>query len=82
MSNTNIEDLSREDLLRVIQRDRFVKEQLSVRVAGLVHENLELTAIIQELQGTLNELREGQATVLADQIAGDGQVPQDALVDG
>ena len=34
MSNTNIEELSREDLLRIIQRDRFVKEQMAARIAA------------------------------------------------
>jgi PP-loop superfamily ATP-utilizing enzyme len=65
MSNTapNIEEFSREDLLRILHRDRFVKEQLSGRVASLMHENLELMAIVQELQQTLVDLRES-ATVL------------------
>jgi hypothetical protein len=60
MSNTNIEDLSREDLLRVLARDRFVKEQMANRIAALVHENIELVAIVNETQAALGQLR-GQA---------------------
>jgi hypothetical protein len=56
MSNTNIDDLSREDLLRILNRDRFVKEQLSARVANLMHENLELLAIIQESRSSDGEV--------------------------
>ena len=62
MSNT-AEELSREDLLRILTRDRFVKEQLSSRVASLMHENLELMAIVQELQGTLQDLQSSAATL-------------------
>jgi hypothetical protein len=52
MSNTNVEDLSREDLLRILQRDRFVKEQLASRIGSLMHENVELLGVIQELQAS------------------------------
>ena len=57
MSNTNIEDLSREDLLRVMQRDRFVKEQMANRIAALVHENIELVGLVNETQAEIRELR-------------------------
>ena len=65
MSNTNIEDLSQEDLIRILQRDRFVKEQMAGRLAAMTQENLELLAIIQELQG------ERQQTL----SASNGEVP-------
>ena len=60
MSNVNIEDLPREDLLRVMQRDRFVKEQMANRIAALIHENIELVGLVNEGQAELRELR-GQA---------------------
>ena len=63
MSNTGMEEFSREDLIRVLQRDRYVKEQLASRVGSLMHENLELMGIVQELQRDLAALREGQATL-------------------
>ena len=58
-----MEEFSREDLLRVLQRDRYVKEQLAARVGSLMHENLELMGIVQELQRDLAALQEGQATL-------------------
>ena len=57
MSNTNIEDLSREDLIRVMHRDRFVKEQMANRIAALVHENIELVGLVNETQAELRDLR-------------------------
>ena len=57
MSNTTIEDLSREDLLRILNRDRFVKEQMSARIGSLIHENIELLGIIQELQGSVSQVQ-------------------------
>ena len=57
MSNTNIDGLSREDLLRVVQRDRFVKEQMSARLAGVLHENVELLGLLQEAQTEIAQLR-------------------------
>ena len=84
MSNTpptNIDDLTREDLVRVVQRDRFIKEQLSARIASVMHENVELVAIIQELQQDLGSLREGQATLMSD-MASNGEVsPEPAPVE-
>ena len=64
MSNTSIEDLSREDLIRILQRSNFVKEQMAGRLAAMTQENLELLAIIQELQ-------EGQQS----RSASNGDVP-------
>lgn len=52
MSDTQqqLDSLSREDLLKIVQRDNFVKDQLSARVAALMRENLELIALIQDQQ--------------------------------
>lgn len=58
MSN-GLEDLSREDLLRVLARDRFVKEQLAGRIAGLIAENTELLGVIQELSSNQEVPEEG-----------------------
>ena len=69
MSNINPEGFSREDLLKILQRDRFVKEQLASRVANLVHENIELMGIIQELQADIAQLRQssnGEVTTPVD----------------
>lgn len=62
---TTLDDLSRDDMIKVLQRDRFVKEQQGARIAALLQENLELTAIIQEMQGELGELRQSQASLLS-----------------
>lgn len=53
MITTNVDDLSRDDLLRVLERDRFVKEQLALRVANLTAENVELLGLVAELQREL-----------------------------
>ena len=50
MSNTNIDDLSREDLLKLLQRAQFVKDQQAQRIGALLTENLELMAVLQEMQ--------------------------------
>ena len=68
-------DLTGNDYVRIINRDRFVKEQLADRVAALVRENLELLSIIQELQGDLAALQQG-GQVMA---MGNGEVPQPDL---
>lgn len=48
---SQVEGLSREDLIRIVNRDRVVKEMLASRLASVVAENAELLAYIQELQG-------------------------------
>ena len=50
-----IEDLSRDDLVRILQRSENVKRELSGRVGAVIAENVELYAVINELQGALNE---------------------------
>ena len=51
MSQSGIEEFNREDLLRIIKRDQLVKDSLSQRIAGLIRENIELLALLQEAQG-------------------------------
>lgn len=48
---SQVDALSRDDLLRIVTRDRRVKEMLASRLAAVVAENAELMAIVQELQG-------------------------------
>lgn len=50
MNGQGLEDLSREDLLKIMARDRFVKEQMSARFGALMLENTELIGLVQELQ--------------------------------
>ncbi len=50
MSDTQESAPTYGDLVRAAARDRFVKGQLSARIASLVQENLELVSIVQELQ--------------------------------
>lgn len=57
MISNNIDDLSREDLLKILARDRFVKEQLAQQVGGLSAQNAELFGLVQELQSELTELQ-------------------------
>ena len=52
----NVEDLTAEQMVQVIKRDRFIKEQLSARVAALLSENVELLAIIQEQNAMLQPI--------------------------
>lgn len=59
-SQATLEQMSREDLLRVAARDRFVKGQQDNRIALLIRENLELLAIVQEQQSELALMREQQ----------------------
>ena len=67
MSNitNSIEDLSREDLLKILERDRFVKEQLAFRIANLTSENVEMLGLVQEMQHELVELRQAQQQAAA-----------------
>ena len=46
----SVEDFSKADLMKIIQRDRQTKEMMAQRVAGLVLENTELLSVIRELQ--------------------------------
>jgi cell division protein FtsB len=55
---SNVEELSREDLIAVMHRDRLVKAELSQRVGALVAENVELFALVRELQGELDAVRQ------------------------
>lgn len=55
MISKTLEDLSREDLLKIMQRDRFVKEQLAQRLGAVMAENVELLGLVQELQAELSE---------------------------
>jgi hypothetical protein len=52
-----LEDFSKEDLIRIVKRGQFVKEQMSQRIIALLSENLELLAIVQELQGDATVVR-------------------------
>ena len=61
MSETSLDQLSHADLMSVVTRDRFVKEQMSGRVASLVQENLELLALVRQLQGEVQQLRQSSA---------------------
>ena len=70
-------DVSSGDLMRVINRDRYVKDELAGRVAALVKENLELMSIIQEIQGDLADLRQGQQLLDAANGETPGVVPPD-----
>ena len=47
---SNVEDASREDLVSAVKRGQYVTEQLSARLAALLRENLELTAMLLEQQ--------------------------------
>lgn len=48
---SQVEALSRDDLIRIVNRDRVVKDMLVSRLAAVVAENAELMAYVQELQG-------------------------------
>jgi hypothetical protein len=54
---SGIEDLSREDLLKIMARDRFVKDQLAQRLNALTVENVELVGILNEIERELAEAR-------------------------
>jgi len=53
----SLEDFSKEELIRIIKRSQFVKEQMNQRITALLGENLELLAIVQELQGDAQQMR-------------------------
>ena len=55
---TTLDDLSRDDLLAILQRDRVVKEQLAGRIGGLTAENCELLVVIDSMSRDLTEARE------------------------
>jgi hypothetical protein len=58
-----LEDLDREELLKVMARDRQVKGEFIERIAALTSENAELHAIITELDSEVAMLRELTASV-------------------
>lgn len=58
-------DMTKEELIRVTQRDRWVKAQMAERIASLVQENLGFLAIIQELQQDLADVRQSEALLFA-----------------
>lgn len=68
----NNDDFTINEMQRMHNRDVFVKHQLSGRVAALVMENMELMAIIEELQRDLTEVR----GVLSDLNDAEGLVAQ------
>ena len=55
---TTLDDLSRDDLIKVMNRDRFVKEQLAGRIAALTTENVELYGIVHEMETELAAARD------------------------
>lgn len=61
-----IDDLSRDDLVKVLTRDRFVKEQLTQRVAALTAENVELYGLLRELEAELAAARQPEAQPTGD----------------
>jgi hypothetical protein len=64
---SGIEDLDREGLLKVMARDRYVKQQLAERITGLVSENTELIALINEMDSDLAEARSALQALQAQQ---------------
>jgi hypothetical protein len=61
-----LDSMGREDLLRIARRDRWVKEMLTSRLTSVVTENVELLAIIRDLQIEMAQLqaipRDGDAS--------------------
>ena len=53
--SVNIEDLSRDDLVRIVMRDQNVKRELHGRIGAVMGENVELLVVINELQQTVNQ---------------------------
>lgn len=52
-----LEDFSKEDLIRIVKRNQFVRDHMNQRITALLGENLELLAIVQELQGDNQQLK-------------------------
>ena len=52
-----LEDFSKEDLIRIVKRSQFVREQMTQRITALLGENLELLAYVQELQNDAQQSR-------------------------
>jgi hypothetical protein len=63
----NLDELDREGLLKVMARDRYVKQQLAERIAGMTAENAELVAIINEMDSDLAEARSALQALQAQQ---------------
>jgi len=78
MIDPRLAEFSPEELHRLIARDRWVKQMLNERCASLLLENVELMAIVQELQQELSELRQSQvaANLRPGEAAYNGPEPQ------
>jgi hypothetical protein len=62
-----VPEFSAQELRRIIDRDRYAKHMLADKVAGLLLENVELMAIVDELQRDLTEARAVLAELRASQ---------------
>jgi len=54
----SIDDLSRDDLIKVMTRDREVKAELQARIGALMGENIELLCVLREVERELMTTRE------------------------
>jgi hypothetical protein len=59
--------LTSQELLRILDRDRYAKNLLAEKVAALCLENAELMSIVDELQRDLTEARAVLAELRASQ---------------
>lgn len=64
----SIDQLSRDDLVKIVQRSETVKREQGARIGALTTENYELYAALNELQAALNEAN-------ARAVVADGQQP-------
>ena len=70
-----IPQFSNDEWNRMHMRDNYVKRNMAERISALLMENLELMAIVQEMQGTIASLQEGAAIVNAEQLLRTGPEP-------
>ncbi len=64
-----------DELIKIVKRDRWIKDLLANRISALVAENAELMALLQESQGDLQAL---QASILPNGDAAPSQSPPEA----
>ena len=71
-----VEDISCEELRRIVRRDRSIMDTLSQRLTAMTMENATLLALAQELQQEVNDLRQSRVEPEPEPVAQERPAPE------